>query len=612
MVRLIGSPPVQRQWSGDGKWNSGDVWFVLFKLARGLRRRGFLRSRHDRGGPHHPRGLQGWGWPQDICSSRGSRPVGRTRRKEMETRWRYQEWLHGTRSDFWASVHTRSPSQAAHPRPAVGEKDFGLPPSVSSRVCTLIQEGALRSACAALLQRPPKVIRQLRLLHLERRPQKALSAWTRPLRTISLLAAPPTDFGEVFKSIRSLLSTSSAGPSGPPPNHVKEALRLASADTTKCLLSKVVMLMLQGVIPETVWRFLRGASLACVRRKARCGHSRPGTASVASLLKFAWKASGRRCRRFSNPSTWGSEQSMSARRPLTRLACGSLATASSHARLLLRSVCPAPPTAPTGRRCSAARAVLQFQHNEPSVPRSLPTRSCASLSSLASRFPWEMCCLPEFHPSGLGGMRVGRLWQFSSRSGPGSQERRNELHRRAIKARAPHDATGRSDDDQEPFFFMRSWLVQDSLQPPHCPRRPPGSCTWQGRHRSSARSRLLLGHASSDDEWHHASFGISAGGFLVRSACEHAHAAYLPKLRLKSTARLWQPRPAPLPHRVHVCFAAVRRAPISTRSHSRLARKTSLPSCRCLYLSQLGTCAVTTSCTSTPTRSPGLGSLRAR
>ena len=81
---------------------------------------------------------------------------------------RCQEWLHVTRSDLWSSVHTRSSSQATRSKPAVDEEDFGLPSSVSARVCSLIQEGVLLCFSNPPISLDTEFIHQLHLLHAKR------------------------------------------------------------------------------------------------------------------------------------------------------------------------------------------------------------------------------------------------------------------------------------------------------------------------------------------------------------------------------------------------------------------------------------------------------------
>ena len=116
-------------------------------------------------------------------------------------------------------------------------KLFCLPTSGSARVCTLVK----RVPSTGLVLRCFRTAPLNRLLHPESRPQEALTVQSRPLRTMSLLAASPVASDEALKAIRSFPSASRTGPSGHRPNHVKEALSPASADT----VLRVLMLMLQ-------------------------------------------------------------------------------------------------------------------------------------------------------------------------------------------------------------------------------------------------------------------------------------------------------------------------------------------------------------------------------
>ena len=78
---------------------------------------------------------------------------------------RCRDWLGGLRGELWGS------QEQLHTRPRFApEDDFSLPPSVSRRVTTLLQEGVLDRASTALTQDPPvlptpEVIEELRDLH---------------------------------------------------------------------------------------------------------------------------------------------------------------------------------------------------------------------------------------------------------------------------------------------------------------------------------------------------------------------------------------------------------------------------------------------------------------
>ena len=148
-------------------------------------------------------------------------------RHEGEVRRQCLDWLSGLR-DLWApAVQQRAPWVTV-------DASDALPESTINRVSTLIQEGALRGACAALLQDPPvqptdDVVTSLRLLH-------------------------------------PLPSTSGAGRSGLRSSHVRDALRPASSDLLLRLHSEVVCLMLQGEVPDAVRPYVCGASIMALRK----------------------------------------------------------------------------------------------------------------------------------------------------------------------------------------------------------------------------------------------------------------------------------------------------------------------------------------------------------
>ena len=151
-------------------------------------------------------------------------------RQEGETRRRCLDWLSGIRADLWAPLSVRSTTDRDPPA-----KDV-LPASVIARVTTLIQEGALRCACAALLQDPPvrptdDVVASLRLLHPGSSVEDRLE-----MGSLRVVASFP--------------STSGAGRSGLRPSHVRDALRPASSDLLLRLLSEVVSLLLRVKFPS--------------------------------------------------------------------------------------------------------------------------------------------------------------------------------------------------------------------------------------------------------------------------------------------------------------------------------------------------------------------------
>ena len=86
-----------------------------------------------------------------AAPSRGGRR--HTVRAENETRRWCLDWINDVRGDLWSPER----GKPGKPRQGADADNAGdaLPESVVSRVATLIQEGSLRRACAALLQDPP-------------------------------------------------------------------------------------------------------------------------------------------------------------------------------------------------------------------------------------------------------------------------------------------------------------------------------------------------------------------------------------------------------------------------------------------------------------------------
>ena len=143
-----------------------------------------------------------------------------------------------------------------------------LPESVVSRVSTLIQEGALRRPCAALLQDPPVSpsgeVSSLRALHPSPRAGECVNLGR--LRRVSPRAASVADIDHVRKAVHSFPSTSGAGRSGLRPSHLCDAMRPASSDLLLRLITEVVNLLLQGEVPEAVRPFVCGASIMALRK----------------------------------------------------------------------------------------------------------------------------------------------------------------------------------------------------------------------------------------------------------------------------------------------------------------------------------------------------------
>ena len=192
--------------------------------------------------------------------SRGGR--GHVLRHEGEVRRRCLDWLSGLRADLWAPAAARKGKQRA-PQDPVDASD-ALSESTINRVSTLIQEVALRRACAALMQDPPvqptdDVVASLRLLH-------PVPPAVDSLRRVAPQAAPAADADQVRKALFSFPSTSGAGRSGLRPSHVRDALRPASSDLLLRLLSEVVSSMLQGEVLEGIRPYVCGASIMALRK----------------------------------------------------------------------------------------------------------------------------------------------------------------------------------------------------------------------------------------------------------------------------------------------------------------------------------------------------------
>ena len=121
-------------------------------------------------------------------------------RQEGETRRRCLDWLSGIRADLWAPLSVRSPTD--RDPPAKDDDRDVLSASVIARVTPLIQEGALRRVCAALLQDPPvrptdDVVASLRLLHPGSSVEDRVEMGT--LREAASVAAFSADMEQVRK-----------------------------------------------------------------------------------------------------------------------------------------------------------------------------------------------------------------------------------------------------------------------------------------------------------------------------------------------------------------------------------------------------------------------------
>ena len=138
-------------------------------------------------------------------------------RTDNDTRRRCLDWINGIRADLWTPPHSRR----GRPRKGVDTADAEdvLPDAVVTRVSSLLKDGALRRACAALLQEPPvsptaDVVAALRDLHPAT--EAADGVGMRLLRPVASRAAPSVDVDSVREAVLSFPSTSGAGKSGPP------------------------------------------------------------------------------------------------------------------------------------------------------------------------------------------------------------------------------------------------------------------------------------------------------------------------------------------------------------------------------------------------------------
>ena len=178
-------------------------------------------------------------------------------------------WIGSTESgrDLWSPHHDKR----GKPRKGPGSVDGTevLPDAVVSRVATLLKDGALRRACAALLQEPPisptgDVVTALRGLHPA--PGDGDRAGMQSLRHVASRAAPVADVDGVRKAVQSFPSSSGALKSGLRPSHIRDATRPASSDLLFRLITEVVNLFLQGEVPESVRPFVCGASIMALRK----------------------------------------------------------------------------------------------------------------------------------------------------------------------------------------------------------------------------------------------------------------------------------------------------------------------------------------------------------
>ena len=207
--------------------------------------------------------------PSLVLPSPSRGGSSRTRRSTNETRRRCQDWLNTVRLELWdppRKPSSRTPASERMPSP---EASFGLDEHTSTRVRTLIAQGALRRACTALTADPPvpptpQVVDELRLLHPG--PTDAHKEELDKLRPVSPGAAPDIGPDLVRRALASFAATSGAGPSGLRPSHLQDALRYSSGDLTLRLLAEVTSMLIKGELPADIRPWLCGASLMALRK----------------------------------------------------------------------------------------------------------------------------------------------------------------------------------------------------------------------------------------------------------------------------------------------------------------------------------------------------------
>ena len=207
--------------------------------------------------------------PSLVLPSPSRGGSSRTRRSTNETRRRCQDWLNVVRLELWDPPRKSSTRTPAPDRKPPLETSFDLDEHTSTRVHTLIAEGALRRACTALTADPPvpptpQVVDELRLLHPG--PTNAHREELDKLRPVSPGAAPDVDPEQVRRALASFAATSGAGPSGLRPSHLQDALRYSSGDLTLRLLAEVTSMMLKGELPDDIRPWFCGASLMALRK----------------------------------------------------------------------------------------------------------------------------------------------------------------------------------------------------------------------------------------------------------------------------------------------------------------------------------------------------------
>ena len=557
--------------------------------------------------------------PSLVLPSPSRGGSSRTRRSTNETRRRCQDWLNGVRLELWDPPRQRSFGTQVQDRKLQPEASFDLDDRTSTKVHSLIAEGALRRACATLTADPPvppttQVVDELRLLHPG--PTDAHTEELSRLRPVSPGAAPDADVDQVRRALASFASTSGAGPSGLRPSHLQDALRYSTGDLTLRLLAEVVSLMLKGELPEDIRPWLCGASLMALRKPNKS--LRPvavGETLRRLCSKVCVELMGSSIRSILEPvqvgvqTKFGCEAVVHVTRqwshtfrddPDRVLALVDLSNAFncvSRGAVLSAVRTHFPWLAPWADTCyrfdsnlvigdSLIRSQRGVQQGDPLGPSlfALAIHPCVTGSArfTESRFPGDL----DFHSFFLDdGVIAGRfsavqlllttletrfrdigldiarekteiiptctsVQNFSPRdfegflwvphgnfkllgAAIGSLDWcESLLQRRVSKAKNLLDAIGRYSDAQGAFTLLRScsgWakiLYSCRTVPPPLQREGLRQADTDIRH-SLGR---LVGCQLTDDSWRIASLGVANGGLGLRSAAEHAPAAYISSL----------------------------------------------------------------------------------